>query len=86
MNRGRGGIRNTADDAVVVVEGDAFASLDLQTVCARIGKDNSQHSRSLLVLDDDADSPFGGGGNHKGGAGRSANRNSGVGKFSKKWR
>jgi len=78
MDRGRGGVRNTTHDAVVVVEGDAFASLDIQTSRARVRKDNSHQSRSVLILDDDADPSFGGNGGNKGGRSRCANNNFGV--------
>ena len=74
MDRGSGGVGNTADDAVVVIQRDALASLDLQTSRACAGENDSQQGRGVLVLDDDADSSFGSRGGGKGCDGRSADR------------
>jgi hypothetical protein len=54
MNRGGGGIRQTTDVTIVVIQRDAFASLNKQTVRARLRESNCNLSGGVLVLDDDA--------------------------------
>ncbi len=71
MDRGGGGVGNTADDAVVVIQRDALASLDLKTSRACAGENDSQQGRGVLILDDDADSSFGSRSGGKGCDGRS---------------
>lgn len=65
--------------SVVVVQGDAFASLHLEALGARLGEAHSDDSRSVLVLDDDANTASRGDGSVKDCAGRSTHSNSGVG-------
>ncbi len=74
MDRGGGCIRNATDDAVVVIQRDAFASLDLKTSRACVSKDNSKQGRSVLVLDKNADPSFGGNSSSKGCNSGSADR------------
>lgn len=79
MDRGRGGIRQATDVAVVVIQGDAFASLHLETLGARLGEAHRDGRGGVLVLDDDADATSRGDGGVKDNASGGADRDRGVG-------
>lgn len=80
MDGGRGGVRRAADVAVVVVQGDALASLHLESISARLGEAHSDRSRGVLILDDDADTAGRRWSVVKNCAGRSIHSKGGVGK------
>ena len=55
MDGRRGGVRRTTNVTVVVIQGDAFASFDLEALGARLREAHRDGRGGVLVLNDNAD-------------------------------
>lgn len=64
--------------AVIVIQGDAFASLDLKALGARLREAHRDGRGGVLVLDDDADAASRGDGSVEDNASGGADRDRGV--------